>query len=73
MLFGEGLIQGLDITTITAMLGYSIDFTASRIKVCLNLHYNESKSFLYANGVKIYQFKVKDSEIQQYPLCLCIF
>ena len=55
------------------MLAYSIDFTASRIKVCLNLHYNESKSFLYANGVKMYQFKVKDSEIQQYPLYLCIF
>ena len=38
---------------------------------CLSLHYNGSNSFLYVNCVKIYQFKVKDSEIKPYPLCLC--
>ena len=26
--------------------------------------------FQYVNGVKIYQFKTKDSEIKPYPLCL---
>ena len=35
-----------------------------------SLHYNGSNSFLYVNGVEIYQLKVKDSEIRPYPLCL---
>ena len=35
---------------------------------CLNLHYNESNSYLFVNGVKIYQFKAKDSELNGYPL-----
>ena len=26
---------------------------------CLRLHYNRNNSFLYANGVDIYQFKKK--------------
>ena len=29
-----------------------------------------SQQFLYANCVKIYQFKAKDSEIKLHPLCL---
>ena len=35
--------------------------------------YNASNSFLYANGVKIYQFKERDSEIKQYLLRLELF
>ena len=42
-----------------------------QIKKCLSLHYNESNSLLYANGIKVYQFKAKDLlEIKRYPLCL---
>ena len=36
----------------------------------LSLHYNGSNSFLFVNVVKKYQFKVKDSEIKPYSLCL---
>ena len=36
----------------------------------LSLHYNRSKSFLFVNATKIYQFKVKDSDIKDYSLCL---
>ena len=32
----------------------------------LSLHYNGSNSFLFANAVKMYQFKAKDSEIKPY-------
>ena len=35
-----------------------------------SLHYNGSKTFLFANATKIYQFKVKNSEIKPYPLCV---
>ena len=34
-----------------------------------SLHYNGNKTFLFANATKIYQFKVKNSEIKPYPLC----
>ena len=36
----------------------------------MSLHYNGSNSFLFVNGVKIYQFKAKDSEINASPLSL---
>ena len=35
-----------------------------------SLHYNRSNSYLFVNGVKICQFKVKDSELFTFPLCL---
>ena len=62
--------QKLDDTTITAEVKYSINFTASKKKFCLSLHYNRNNRFLYVNGAKIYQFKPKFSEIKPYPLCL---
>ena len=36
----------------------------------LSLHYNGSKSFLFVNATKIYQFKAKDSDIKDCSLCL---
>ena len=42
----------------------------SRKKIGLSLQYNAFNSFLYDNGVKVYQFKAKYSEIKPYPLCL---
>ena len=36
----------------------------------LSLHFNGVNSYLFANGVKIYKFKAKDSEINVAPLCL---
>ena len=34
----------------------------------MNLQYNRSRSFSFANGVKICQFKEKDSKINSYSL-----
>ena len=39
-------------------------------KFCLSLHYNGANSYLFANGIEIYKFKAKDSEIVATPLCL---
>ena len=36
----------------------------------LSLHYNGSKSFLFVNATKVYQFKPKYSDIKDYALCL---
>ena len=32
-------------------------------RVCLSLHYNGAKSYLFVNGKEIIKFKAKDSEI----------
>ena len=69
-ILGKGSTQRLDNTTLTAETEYSINFSRSQRKFCLGLHYNRSKSFLFVNATKIYQFQAKDSEMKKYPLCL---
>ena len=49
---------------------YSINFTMTKRKFCLSLHYSGANSYLFVNGTEIYKFKVKDSEIVASPLCL---
>ena len=49
---------------------YSINFTVTRKKICLSLHYNRANSYLFVNGTEIIKFKAKDSEIVATPLCL---
>ena len=34
------------------------------------MHYNGTNSYLFVNGIEIYKFKAKDSEIKARPLCL---
>ena len=49
---------------------YSINFTATKKKFCLSLHYNRGNSYLFVNGTEIIKFKAKDSAIVASPLCL---
>ena len=49
---------------------YSINFTVTKNKFCLSLHYNGTNSYLFVNGMEIIKFKAKDSEIVLSPLCL---
>ena len=49
---------------------YSINFTTTKKKVCLSLHYNGANSCLFVNGTEIIKFKAKDSKIVASPLCL---
>ena len=48
---------------------YSINFTVTKKKFCLSLHYNGANSYLFVNGTEIYKFKAKDSEIVASSLC----
>ena len=66
---GKGSTQGLE-HTLTAEKMYSINFTLTKKKFCLSLHYNRANSYLFVNGTEIYKFKAKDSEIVATPLCL---
>ena len=70
MNLGKGRKQGLDNTTITLETEYYISFSDHKNKFCLNLHYNGGISFLFVDGVKIYQFEAKYSETNSYPLYL---
>ena len=49
---------------------YHINFTVTKKKFCLSLHYNGANSYLFVNGTKMCKFKAKDSEIVASPLCL---
>ena len=49
---------------------YSINFTETKKKFCLILYYNGANSYLFVNGIEIYKFKAKDSEIVPSLLCL---
>ena len=69
-ILGKGPTQGLDDITLTTVAQYLINFSRLNRKFRLSLHYNGSRSFLYVNLTKIYQFKAKDSEIKIYTLCL---
>ena len=69
LVLGIGLTQGLE-HILTAKKMYSINFTVTRKKFCLSLHYNGANSYLFVNGTEIYEFKAKDSEIVASPLCL---
>ena len=70
LILDEGPTQGLHDNTLTAEAKYPINFTQSRKRFVLSLHYIGSSSFLYVNAKKIYQFKAEDSEMKDYALCL---
>ena len=69
LVLGKGPTQGLE-HTLTAEKMYPINFTVTKKKFCLSLHYNGENSYLFANGKKIVKFKAKDSEIVVSPICL---
>ena len=69
LVLGKGPTQVLE-HTLTAGKLYSINFTVTKKKFCLSLHYNEANSYLFVNVIEIYKFKAKDSEIAATPLCL---
>ena len=69
LVLGKGPTQGLEHTLTTEKI-YSINFTLTKKKFCLSLHYNGASSYLFVNDTEIYKFKAKDFEIVVTPLCL---
>ena len=49
---------------------YSINFTLTKKKFCLSLHYNGANSYLFVNNIEICKFKAKKSNIIVGPVCL---
>ena len=56
--------QGLDDTTLPAQTKYPMNYTQLGKRFVLCLHYDGSKTFLFVTATKVYQFKVKTSEIK---------
>ena len=50
LVLGRGPMQGLE-STLTAENMYSINFTVTKKKFCLSLHYNGGNSYLFVNGI----------------------
>ena len=69
LVLGKGPTQELE-HTLTAEKMHSINFTVTKKKLSLSLHYNGANSYLFANGTEIYKFRAKDSETVATPLCL---
>ena len=70
LILGERFTQELDDTALYAEKMYSTNFTATKKKFCLSLHYNGDNSYSFVNGTEIIKFKAKDSEIVTNRLCL---
>lgn len=51
---GKDSTDGLDDTTLTAEVEYSINVSKQQPKNVSSLNYNGNRSFLFLNGVKIY-------------------
>ena len=58
LVLGKGPTQELE-HTLTAEKMYSINFTVTKERFCLSLHYNGENSYLFVNGTEIYKFKSK--------------
>ena len=56
LVLGRGTTQGLE-STLTAEKMYSVNFTVTKKKFCLSLHYNGGNSYLFVNGTEIMKFK----------------
>ena len=69
LVIGRGPTQGLE-STLTAEKIHSINFTVTKKKFCLSLHYNGTNSYLFVNGTEVIKFKAKDSAIEASPLSL---
>ena len=69
LILGKRPTQGFE-HTLTAEKMPSVNFTVTKKKFCLSLHYNGANNYFFVNGTEIYKFKAKDSEIVATPLCL---
>ena len=50
LILGIGPTQGLSENSLTAEKIYSINFTVTKRKFCLGLHYNGANNYLFVNG-----------------------
>ena len=62
-IMGDGIVQGINGTTLYAGKTYSQNFTAVNKKFVLSLRYNGDYSYLFVNVKQELKFKAKDDQI----------
>ena len=70
LVLGKDFIQGIKGTTIYAEKMYSVNLSATKVKLVLSLYYNGDNSYLFVNGRYVIKIKAKDSGIEANPFCL---
>ena len=69
-LMGDGLMQGINDTTIYVEKNYYRNFTDPGKKIVLSLHYNGDNSYLFVNGRQELKFKAKTDQLVKEKLCI---
>ena len=69
-LMGEGLMQGINDTTIYVEKNYYRNFTEPIKKFVLSFHYNRDNSYLFVNGRQELKFKCKTDQLVKEKLCI---
>ena len=67
---GDGLIQGINDTTIYVEKNYYRSVTDPGKKYLLSLHYNGDNSYLFVNGRQDLKFKCKTDQLVKEKLCI---
>ena len=62
-IMGDGLVQGINDTTLYAEKIYSQNFTVVNKKFVLSSHYNGDDSYLFVNGKRELKFQAKDDQL----------
>ena len=68
LVLGRDFIQKINDTAIYAEKMYSPNFAVDNKIFCL--HYNGDNSYLFVNGKEVTKFKVNNSELIKYRICL---
>ena len=67
---GDGLIQGINGTTIYVEKNCYRKFTDPGKKIVLSLHYNRDNSYLFVNGRQELKLKAKTDQLVKKKLCI---
>ena len=67
---GDGIVQGINDTTLYAEKIYSQNFTQPSKKFILSLHYNGDDSYLFVNSKQELKFKCKTESFVKEKLCI---
>ena len=69
-IMGEGLIQGINDTTLYAEKNYWRNLTDPGKKYITSLHYNGDDSYVFVNGRQELKFKDKTDQLVKEKLCI---
>ena len=69
-LMGDGLMQGINDTTLYVEKKYFRNFTEPDVIFVPSLHYNGDDSYLFVNGRQELKFKAKTDQLVKEKLCI---